>query len=111
MEVKNQEYAFPAEVLEVLKSRDEEELSHEQRIALENLSRHTEIRDQETLEEVSEELAEVDPLEQKHIHKLLELVPQHESTVRAVFSKERARVEDEHVEQILDICQSIETGS
>jgi DNA-directed RNA polymerase subunit F len=36
------------------------------------------------------------------------VVPQHESTVRSVFSKERVKLEDEEIEEILEICQSIE---
>lgn len=109
MEVKEEELAYPVEALQVLQNRDEEELNHEQKIALENLTRHCKIRDLDTLEELYEELAEIDSLKDRHIYKLLEVVPDHESTVRAVFQKERVKLDDSEVEQILDICQSIET--
>jgi DNA-directed RNA polymerase subunit F len=109
MEVKDEEYVYPVEALEALEDRDEEELVHEQKIALENLTRHTKVKDLDTLEELNEELSDIDSLKQKHVYKLLEVVPQHESTVRAVFSKERVKLEDSEVEEILDICQSIET--
>ena len=109
MEVKNEEYVFPVEVLEVLQERDEEDLGHEQRIALENLTRHTKVKDLESLKELHSELEGVEALKDKHIHKLLELVPQHESTVRSVFSKERVKLEDSDIQDILDITQSIET--
>ncbi|MFB6204098.1 MAG: hypothetical protein ABEJ75_00470 [Candidatus Nanohaloarchaea archaeon] len=108
MEIKDEEYVYPAEALEVLQDREEEELTHEQKIALENLTRHMKIDDVETLKEIHDELAEIDNLKEKHIYKILELVPQHESTVRAIFSKERVKLEDSEVEQILDICQSID---
>ncbi|PSH00197.1 MAG: hypothetical protein BRC28_00690 [Nanohaloarchaea archaeon SW_4_43_9] len=110
MEVKDEEYVYPVEALEALEDRDEEELVHEQKIALENLTRHTKVKDLETLQELNEELSEIESLKQKHIYKLLEVVPQHESTVRAVFSKERVKLEDSEVEDILDICHSVETG-
>lgn len=109
MEVKDEEYAYPVEALQALEDRDEEDLSHEQKIALENLTRHTKIRDIGTLEELHEELSEIESLKDKHIYKLLDVVPQHESTVRAVFSKERVKLDDSEIEQILDICQSVET--
>jgi DNA-directed RNA polymerase subunit F len=109
MKVKDEEYVYPVEALEALEDRDEENLAHEQKIALENLTRHTKIKDLDTLQELNEELSDIDSLKQKHVYKLLEVVPQHESTVRAVFSKERVKLEDSEVEEILDICQSIET--
>lgn len=108
MEVKDEEFVYPVEALEVLEDMDEEEMAHEQKIAHENLSRHCRVRDEETLEELHDELSEIDSLKEKHIYKLLEVVPQFESTVRAVFSKERVKLEDSEIEQILDICQSIE---
>lgn len=108
MEIKGEEYAYPVEALNVLTEKDEEDLTHEQKIALENLSRHTKIRDLDTLEELHEEFSEIEALKEKHIYKLLETVPKHESTVRALFSKERVKLEDSDVEDILEICKSIE---
>ncbi|PSH01959.1 MAG: hypothetical protein BRC26_02695, partial [Nanohaloarchaea archaeon QH_8_44_6] len=73
---------------EILEERDAEEMTHEQKIAFENLTRHCKVQDMDTLEELHDEFAEVDSLKEEHIFKLLEVVPQHESTVRAIFSKE-----------------------
>lgn len=109
MNVKDEEYVYPFEVLQVLEEKDEENLSHEQKIALENLSRHVKVKDIDTLEELYSELSEIDSLKDKHIYKLLEVVPKHESTVRAVFQKERVKLEDSEISDILEICQSIET--
>lgn len=109
MEIKEEENVYPVEALEILEERDEEELNHEQKITFENLTRHCKIKDKETLEELHDELAEIESLKDKHIYKLLEVVPRFESTVRAVFSKERVKLDDSEVEQILEICQSIET--
>lgn len=110
MEVKEEEFAYPAEALDLLEERDEEDLTHEQKIALENLVRHCKVKNIDTLEELYGEFEEVESLKSKHIYKLLEVVPQHESTVRAVFAKERVKLSDEEIEEILDICQSIETA-
>ncbi|WP_414838234.1 hypothetical protein ACK3SF_02430 [Candidatus Nanosalina sp. VS9-1] len=108
MEIKDEEFVYPAEAKEALEGTDEEERSHEQKIALENLTRHLKISDTGTLEELHDELSEIEALKDKHIYKLLEVVPQHESTVRAIFSKERVRLDDEDVEKILDICSSVD---
>lgn len=110
MEVKEEEYVYPVEALETLQEKDEEELSHEQKIALENLTRHTKVKDLDTLSELNDEFSEIESLKEKHIYKLLEVVPEHESTVRSVFSKERVKLDDSEIEQILEICQSIETA-
>lgn len=109
MEIKDEDMAYPVEALEALREKDEEAMTHEQKIALETLERHCKVRDIDTLEELYEEFSEIDSLKDRHIYKLLEVVPEHESTVRAVFSKERVKLDDSEVEQILDICQSIET--
>jgi DNA-directed RNA polymerase subunit F len=109
MEIKEEEMAYPVEALEALNERDEDDMTHEQKIALETLERHCKVRDLDTLEELHDELSDIDSLKDVHIYKLLEVVPQHESTVRSIFSKERVKLEDSEVEQILDICQSIET--
>ncbi len=110
MEIKSEEFVYPAEALEVLEETGEEERSHEQAIALENLTRHVAVDDLGTLEELHEELAEIEALKEKHIYKLLEVMPQHESTVNSIFSKERVRLDDSDIEEILDICTSVETG-
>jgi len=109
MEIKDEEYAYPVEALNLLAEREEEQLTHEQKIALENLTRHTKIQDLDTLEELNKEFSEIEALKEKHIYKLLETVPENESTVRALFSKERIKLEDSDIEEILSICDSIET--
>lgn len=110
MEVKEEEYVYPVEALEVLEEKDEEALSHEQKIALENLTRHTKIEDLGTLEELHGELSEIESLKEKHIYKILDVVPQHESTVRSLFSKERVKLDESEIQDILEICQSVEVS-
>jgi DNA-directed RNA polymerase subunit F len=111
VEVKEEEFVYPVEALEALQEKDEDDLSHEQMIALENLTRHTRVKDVDTLEELHDEFSEIEDLKEKHIYKLLELVPQRESTIRSIFSKERVKLDDSQVEEILELCQSIEVES
>ncbi|MFB6190546.1 MAG: hypothetical protein ABEJ91_03150, partial [Candidatus Nanohaloarchaea archaeon] len=98
MDIKEEEMAYPVEALEALRERDEDEMTHEQKIALETLERHCKVRDLDTLKELHDELSGIDSLKDVHIYKLLEVVPQHESTVRSIFSKERVKLEDSEVE-------------
>lgn len=109
MDIKDEELVYPVEALKVLEDRDTEEMTHEQKIAFENLSRHCKVQDLDTLKELHEELSEVEDLKDRHIYKLLEVVPQYESTVRAIFSKERVKLDDDQIEEILEICKSVET--
>jgi DNA-directed RNA polymerase subunit F len=109
MEIKSEEFVYPAEALRVLEETEEEERTHEQAIALENLSRHVQVEDEGTLEKLHEELSEIESLKEKHIYKLLEVMPEYESSVRAIFSKERVRLDDSEIEEILNICTSVET--
>ncbi len=108
MNIEDQEYVFPVEVREALEATDEDERTHEQKIALENLTRHTQVEDIGTLEELFEELSEIESLKDKHIYKLLEVIPQYESSLRAVFSDERIRLDDSEFDEILEICKSVD---
>ena len=110
MEIKDTEYVYPVEVLRELEDKDEENLKHEQKIALENLKRNIQVDDLETLKELYKELDEsVEKLKNKHIYKILEVMPEHESTVKTMFSKERLKIEENDIEQILEITNSLET--
>lgn len=108
MNIEDQEFIFPVQAREALEETDEDEGTHEQKIALENLTRHTQVEDVGTLEELYEELSEIESLKEKHIYRLLEVMPQYESSLRAVFSDERVRLDDSEFEKILEICQSVD---
>ena len=108
MNIEDQEYVFPIEAREALEATDEEGRTHEQKIALENLTRHTQVEDVGTLEELHEELSEIESLKEKHIYRLLEVMPQYESSLRAVFSDERIRLDDSEFDEILEICKSVD---
>ena len=108
MEVKEEELVHPVEALNVLEDREEDEMSHEQLIAREILSRSEIIEDLDTLEELKDELLEIDSLKERHAYKVLEVLPRYESTVNAIFSKERVKLDDSEVQQILDVVESLE---
>ncbi len=94
------------DAFEILSEYDENELNRIQRENLEFLRKNLKIKDKESFEELKKELSEVDSLKEKHVLKLLELLPTHEKEVKTILSKERIKLEDTEVKNIIDICQS-----
>lgn len=94
------------EILEILSERDEDELKNTQQAVVEFLRKNTKISDRESLKELVTELEEVESLKQKHILKLLELLPTHVEELDSLFSKERLKLSDAEKEQIIEICSS-----
>lgn len=109
MKIKDSEPVFPVEALEAIEETEEGDRTHEQKIASENLSRHTQVTDMDTLEELRDELMEIESLKDRHTYKLLEIVPEFESTVRSIFSKERVRLDQDDIDRILEVTTSVDT--
>ena len=106
MDIESKENSNPTEALKILKEEDEDDLTPEQRNNLEFLRKNIIIQDTESFEEMKEELEDIDSLKEKHIIKLLEILPEHEREVSTLFSKERVKLEESEVERITDICKS-----
>lgn len=92
--------------LDMLDDLDEDELKPAQRAGLEFLRKNTKIQDRGSLEELTEEFQEIDGLKDKHIIKLLELLPTHIEELDVLFSKERIKLDESQKQQIIDICTS-----
>ncbi len=106
MKILEKDDSTAVDAFEILSEYDESELNHIQRENLEFLRKNLKIKDKESFEELKKELSEVDSLKEKHVIKLLELLPTHEKEVKTILSKERIKLEDAEVENIIDICQS-----
>ncbi len=109
MKIVDTQDATPVEVLQAL-SEDEDDLKPAQQMNLDYLRRNLRIQDEESFGEMQEELGAVDDLKEKHILKLLEILPEHEQEVNTIFSKERLKLDDSDVEQIVEICRSFESN-
>ncbi|MFB6265748.1 MAG: hypothetical protein ABEI07_01550 [Candidatus Nanohaloarchaea archaeon] len=105
MEIKTREPVSPAEVLQKLE--EEDELNPSQRRAREFLEKHLAVKDVETSKKLVEELEEMDALKDRHILKIIETLPQSEAEVNALFSKERIKLEDGQVQEIIDFSESV----
>lgn len=110
MKIVHSEETDPVEALDTLTNKEDngDEFRHAQQIGLEYLRKNAKIKNRDSFDELLEELHEVESLKDKHIIKLLEILPQREEEVRAMFSKERLKLDDDEVNQIVDICTSYE---
>jgi DNA-directed RNA polymerase subunit F len=106
MKIIDTQTSDPIEALEVLNGLPDDERKHAQEVGAEYLKKNLKIRDRDSFEELKEELSNIDSLKSKHVLKLLEILPNHEEEVEALFSKERVKLDDTEIQQIVDICSS-----
>jgi DNA-directed RNA polymerase subunit F len=93
-----------AEVKEMLEKAqgDREELTYEQKIALEHARRFARI-DVKTGEKLLGALRKILPdAEEKYLYRVADLLPQHPDDVRAIFQKARLELTDDTIEQLLE---------
>lgn len=105
MKIINEQHITPWQALSILQERDES--TGKQEKCLEYLRKHLLIKDEETVKELKQELGEVEDFKEHQLDKLVEVLPFTSDVVRSIFSKERIKLEDEQVEKILDICNSV----
>jgi len=110
MEILSEETITSTQVLNHLKQRDDEELNERQRRALEYLRKHVAVQDEETVDELLDELAELDLLREDQMIKLLEVLPRTEPEVRTLFSKERIKLEDGDIDRLVQFTDSVENN-
>lgn len=105
MKIVNEQSATPLDAMHVLADRGD--LTQEQEDLLSFYRNYMSIQDKDAYTEIMEELESVEDLKPHQIHKLLEVLPPHPATVRAVFEKERINLEENDIKQILSIVDSI----
>ncbi|MDY6776946.1 MAG: hypothetical protein SVQ76_02460 [Candidatus Nanohaloarchaea archaeon] len=105
MEIASEDYVSPAEVLERLDGLEERNTSQDR--ALEYMKKHLAVKDPETVEKLLEELEDLESLKRKHRLKIIETLPRSEAEVKALFSKERVKLDDSEVERIIDFSESV----
>ncbi len=108
MEIESKEDISSAEAFKHLSEMDEDELNTVQKECLEHMRTNLKVKDVESFKNLVEELEEIDSLKDNQIIKLLEILPTHEKEVRTIMSKERIKLEDDEIDQIISICKSYE---
>lgn len=105
MEILSKQNISPTEALQHLEDCDD--LNNRQRTALEHLQKHATVEDEDTLDELVEELKELDMFTDDQIIKIIDVLPESEQEVRTLFSKERIKLEDTDIDDIIDFSESV----
>lgn len=88
--------------------QDLDEMTDSQRRTLEHLTRHLSVQDMETFAELEQELEEMDLFRPEHIIKIIETLPTTEQEVRTLFQKERIKMDDDDIEQVIAFAESVQ---
>jgi DNA-directed RNA polymerase subunit F len=105
----DEEYLTVAETKEILEgleveraTDDEREMRYELARAIEHVNRFAEL-DVEEAEEFVEELLDLEKIDEKTAHKIVDLKPQDRDELRAVFAQERYSLSGDELDEILNI--------
>jgi DNA-directed RNA polymerase subunit F len=94
-----------AEVKEILLARQEEqELTAEQKLALEHCQKFSRI-ELKKIKKLLKELGELGFVTESTAVKIADVMPTHSDDVRVIFAKERANLEKKDVEKILSVVE------
>lgn len=103
--MEDKKIAALADVLEVLTERqDEQELSAEQKLALEHCQKFSRL-DSKKVKKLLKELGELGFITEPNAVKIADIMPTHADDVRVIFAKERANLEKKDIEKILSIVE------
>ena len=100
----NKKYLTISEVKNILKKieKDRNEISYEQRIALDHANKFAKLPTQK-IKELIKELMKLDYIEESHVYKLIDLLPNTNEDIKTIFAKERINLNDEKINKILNI--------
>ena len=95
-----------AEVKNILKkvSKERNEISYEQRIALEHAQQFAKLPVKKT-QDLIKELMKLEHIEEVHAIKIADLLPTTEDDVKAIFAKERFTLSENDIKSILNIVR------
>lgn len=105
MEVESRQAISATEVLDELESVEEKNPVQED--TLEFLRKHLAVHDADTVAEMIDELKDVNNFRDEHAIKIIETLPRSEREVNALFSKERIKLEDSEVQEVMEFARSV----
>jgi DNA-directed RNA polymerase subunit F len=99
-----------SEVKNILKKveKEREELLYEQKIALEHAQKFAKLPIKK-IDELIKELSKLEFLEEIHVYKIADLLPQTEDDIKTIFAKERITFGDGEVKKILELIRKYYT--
>lgn len=95
-----------AEVKNILAkiNKEREELTYEQRIALEHAQKFAKISVKKTQDMINE-LQKIENIEAHHAYVIADMLPLTEDDVKAIFAKERYTLKENEIKKILEIVR------
>jgi DNA-directed RNA polymerase subunit F len=99
-----------SEVKNILKKveKDREEMLYEQKIALEHALKFAKLPIKK-IDELIKELSKLEFLDELHVYKIADLLPQTEDDIKTIFAKERITFGDGEVKKILELIRKYYT--
>lgn len=110
MEIVDDDAISATEALAAMDGLGEEDLTESQQRAVEYLRKHVPVQDRDTFEELAEELADLDVFKDDQIVKIIETLPRTEQEVRTLFSKERIKLDDSDIDDVISFVESVEAA-
>lgn len=103
--MEDKKMASLAEVKEILLERQEEqELTPEQKLALEHSQKFSRL-EAKKVKKLVKELGALEFLTEQNAIKIVDVMPTHPDDVRVIFAKERANLEKKDIEKILSVVE------
>ena len=103
--MEDKKIAALADVLGILTERqDEQELTSEQKLALEHCQKFSRLESKK-VKKLLKEIGELGFVTEPNAVKIADIMPTHPDDVRVIFAKERANLEKKDVEKILSIVE------
>jgi DNA-directed RNA polymerase subunit F len=99
-----------SEVKSILKKieKERDELLYEQKIALEHAQKFAKLPIKK-IEDLIKELSKFEFLEEIHVYKLADLLPQTEEDLKTIFAKERITFGEGEIKKILELVKKYYT--
>ncbi len=95
------------ETREYIKDLNDEEISFEQKITKDFLNKYYNF-DEKTFREVKESLEKME-LKPHQVAMILNVLPDDEDQVKAIFAKERNSPSEEQIKQIIELCVKLKS--
>ena len=103
MEILNEEDVSVVEAKRILEERKKQrDLVYEQKICLEYLEKVPKLTEKQA-EDLAEELSKIPVMKPRYVNLVINMLPDREEEVEALFSKERTNLKKEEIRQIAEI--------
>lgn len=98
----NKKFIPLSEVKNILRKieKDRDEITYEQRIALEHANKFSKIPSQK-IKELIKELIKFDFIDESHVYKIVDLLPVTNEDIKTIFAKERINLDDDKIKKII----------